>query len=164
MLQILWVHQYRRHQRLVKLLTLASTKNTIDTKVDIGCVRVGRSVVDWLQGPVAQPDVCAHLRHYKPGKREEHNGRIQSRRWLQVVLYHRQFNLHRQKSNPCYMPHLRLLVMAALCSICGHYIFALWFLSIFYLLSSFFYSSPNLSGRRLDVYHTSTHGVDLVRI
>jgi len=28
----------------------------------------------------------------------------------------------------------------------------------------FFYSSPNLSGRRLDVYHTSTHGVALVRI
>jgi len=33
----------------------------------------------------------------------------------------------------------------------------------FYLLSSFF-SSPNLSSRRLDVYHTSTHGVALVRI
>jgi len=30
--------------------------------------------------------------------------------------------------------------------------------------SSFFISSPNLSGRRLDVYHTSTHGVALVRI
>jgi len=43
--------------------------------------------------------------------------------------------------------------MAALCSRCGHYIFALWFLSIF------FFSSPNLSGRTLDVYHTSTHGV-----
>jgi len=28
----------------------------------------------------------------------------------------------------------------------------------------FFFSSPNLSGRRLDVYHTSTHGVALVRI
>jgi len=34
----------------------------------------------------------------------------------------------------------------------------------FFLLSSFFYSSPNLSDRRLDVYHTSTHGVALVRI
>jgi len=51
------------------------------------------------------------------------------------------------------------LFMAALHSRCGHYIFALWFLSIFFL------SSPNLSGRRLDVYyHTSTHGVALVRI
>ena len=55
------------------------------------------------------------------------------------------------------------IFMAALCNRCGHYIFALWFLSssIFYLS---FFSSPNLSGRRLDVYHTSTHGVALVRI
>ena len=29
---------------------------------------------------------------------------------------------------------------------------------------SFFFSSPNVSGHRLDVYHTSTHGVALVRI
>ena len=35
---------------------------------------------------------------------------------------------------------------------------------LFLLLSSFFISSPNLSGQRLDVYHTSTHGVALVRI
>jgi len=28
----------------------------------------------------------------------------------------------------------------------------------------FFFSSPNLSRRRLDVYHTSTHAVALVRI
>ena len=55
------------------------------------------------------------------------------------------------------------LIMAALWYRAGHYIFALWFLSVFYLLSSFF-SSPNLSGCRLDVYHTSTHGVALVRI
>jgi len=35
----------------------------------------------------------------------------------------------------------------------------------FYLLLSFFlFSSPNLSGRRLDVYHTSAPGVALVRI
>ena len=50
------------------------------------------------------------------------------------------------------------VTMATLHSRCGHYIFVLW------LLSSFFYSSPNLSGRRLDVYHTSTHGVALVQI
>jgi len=49
--------------------------------------------------------------------------------------------------------------MAALHSRCGHYIFALWFLS-----SIFIFSSPNLSGHILDVYHTSTHGVALVRI
>jgi len=53
-----------------------------------------------------------------------------------------------------------LLVMAALCNRAGHYIFTLWFLLSIYLL----FSSPNLSRRRLDVYHTSTHGVVLVRI
>ena len=49
-----------------------------------------------------------------------------------------------------------ILVMVALCNTADHYIFALWLLS--------FFSSPNLSGRRLDVYHTTTHGVALVRI
>ena len=47
--------------------------------------------------------------------------------------------------------------MVALWNRADHYIFALWLLYIFF-------SSPNLSGRRLDVYHTSTHGVALVRI
>jgi len=51
--------------------------------------------------------------------------------------------------------------MAALWYRAGRYIFALWFLSIFYLL---LLSSPNLSGRKLDAYHASTHGVALVRI
>jgi len=36
--------------------------------------------------------------------------------------------------------------------------------SFCFFLSFFFFSSPNLSGRRLDVYHTSTQGVALVRI
>jgi len=45
--------------------------------------------------------------------------------------------------------------MVALCNRADHYIFA---------VVSFFFSSPNLSGRRLDIYHTSTHGVALVRI
>jgi len=57
--------------------------------------------------------------------------------------------------------NLCCVIMVALCNRADHYIFVLWFLSssIF-----FFYSSPNLSGCRLDVYHTSTHGVALVRI
>jgi len=56
----------------------------------------------------------------------------------------------------------RLLIMAALCNR-G----AIIFLPCSFLLPSiffFFFSSPNLSGHRLDVYHTSTHGVALVRI
>jgi len=50
------------------------------------------------------------------------------------------------------------LVMVALWNRVDHYIFMRWFLSSFYL-----FSSPNLSGHTLDVYHTSTHGVALVR-
>jgi len=52
------------------------------------------------------------------------------------------------------------LIMAALWNRAGHYIFVLWF-----ILSSSFYlfSSPIFSRRRLDVYHTSTHGVALVQ-
>ena len=49
--------------------------------------------------------------------------------------------------------------MVALWNRADHYIFALWF-----ILSIFFFSSPNLSRRRLDVCHTSTHGVALVQI
>ena len=54
---------------------------------------------------------------------------------------------------------LSCFFMVALCNRADHYIFALWFLSIYLL-----FSSPNLSGRRLDVYHTLTHGVALERI
>jgi len=53
------------------------------------------------------------------------------------------------------------VVMAALCNRCGHYILP----CDFYLLPFFLlFSSHNLSDRRLDVCHTSTHGVALVRI
>jgi len=48
------------------------------------------------------------------------------------------------------------LFMAALCNSAGHI--------YFHPVVSSFFSSPNLSGRRWDVYHTSTHGVALVQI
>jgi len=41
---------------------------------------------------------------------------------------------------------------------------AIIFLPWFLLLSLFYFSSPNLSHLRLDVYHTSTRGVALVQI
>ena len=44
----------------------------------------------------------------------------------------------------------------------GHKTAVLWWFLL--LLSSIFFSLPNLSRRRLDVSHTSTHGVVLVRI
>ena len=53
-----------------------------------------------------------------------------------------------------------MIIMAALCNRAGHYTFA----PVFFLLSSSFFSLPNLSGRRLDVYHTLTHGMAIVRI
>ena len=52
-----------------------------------------------------------------------------------------------------------MIFMVALWNRADHYIFMLWF-----VLSSSFFSSPNLSHRRLNVCHTSTHGVALVRI
>ena len=51
------------------------------------------------------------------------------------------------------------LFMAALCNRAGHIYFHPVVCSFF-----FFLSSPNLSRHRLYVYHTSTHGVALVRI
>jgi len=69
------------------------------------------------------------------------------------------------------------LVMVALCNRADHCIFmlfllmvALWnradhyiFMLRFVLSSSSFFSSPNLSRHRLDVYHTSAHGVVLCK-
>jgi len=43
----------------------------------------------------------------------------------------------------------------------GQTIIFILFLSFFFFFF-FFFSSPNLSSRRLDVYHTSAHGVVLV--
>jgi len=53
----------------------------------------------------------------------------------------------------------KLIIMATLHSRCEHYIFVLFLFSFFLL-----FSSSNLSGRRLDVYHTSTNGVALAQI
>ena len=58
---------------------------------------------------------------------------------------------------------------SAVCDFCVLYMAALWYRSGHYCLvvSIFFFLlffSPILSGRRLHVYHTSTHGVALVRI
>jgi len=54
-------------------------------------------------------------------------------------------------------PNLGFL-MVALCNRADH----IYFHPV--ICSFFFFSSPNLSGQRLDVCHTSTHGVALVQI
>jgi len=92
--------------------------------------------------------------------------RLGSRRWEIVCIVHVVpmvvFEWHGGTVvEMSYTQSLRFgLIMAALRRRCGHYIFVL-FLSIY--LPSFF-SSPILSRRKLDVCHTSTHGVVLVRI
>jgi len=89
-----------------------------------------------------------------PAKRHQHQ---------HVRAKQRQVYLLVSKNAPCQRTALKFEtnpVMAALCNRAGHYIFALWFL----LSSIYLFSSPNLSRRRLDAYHTSTHGVALVRI
>ena len=65
----------------------------------------------------------------------------------------RLFHVFVTKSSQTYRSQLKLF-MTALRNRCEHYIFVLFL--------SFFFSSPNLSGRRLDIYHTSTHDVVLV--
>jgi len=67
----------------------------------------------------------------------------------------------RQRGWSCF-GFLLYLFMAALCSRGPLYLCPV--VSFYLLSSSSFFSSPNLSGHRLDVYHTSTHGVALVRI
>jgi len=47
-------------------------------------------------------------------------------------------------------------------ALCNRQAIRLYFCPVVSFSSSFFlFSSPNLSGRRLDVYHTSTHGEGL---
>ena len=56
-------------------------------------------------------------------------------------------------SNDSLTDLLPSLIMVALWNRADHYIFILWFLSSIFFF--YLFSSPNLSGRRLDVYHTS---------
>jgi len=57
-----------------------------------------------------------------------------------------------------------VLIMVAVWNRAEHYIFALWFLLYSSFFLCYFFPSPNLSGRRLDVCHASTNGMALVRI
>jgi len=52
--------------------------------------------------------------------------------------------------------------MVALCNRADHIYFHP--VSFFFFFLLLFFSSPNLSGPRLDVYHTLAHGMALVRI
>ena len=81
-------------------------------------------------------------------------------RYVQIRLWaahQKQYEIH----GHIFLYRLRKMCMiifitVALCNRADHYIFMLWFVLLL------FFSSPNLSSRRLDVYHTSAHGVLLV--
>jgi len=66
--------------------------------------------------------------------------------------------------NPWSQSVTYLLFMVALWNRADHYLFMLLFVFLLSPSFFFFFSSPNLSRHRLDDYHTSTHGVALVRI
>ena len=67
---------------------------------------------------------------------------------------------------PLHSDSLRVRALPPFCFVClrSDHIYFHPVVSFFYLLLSSFFSSPNLSGRRLDVCHTSAHGVALVQI
>jgi len=74
------------------------------------------------------------------------------------------YALHLQLVGKPVYDFLFVIIMAALCNRGAIIFLPCSFFLLLLLSSSFFFSSPNLSGRRLDVCHTSTHGVALVRI
>ena len=88
--------------------------------------------------------------------------------WIRTFweTYHRLFS--RAGCPTCHPGNnVEAFFMVALCNRADHNIFMLFLLSSsssFFSSSSSLFSSPNLSGRRLDVYHTLAHGVALLRI
>ena len=111
-------------------------------------------------------------------RKQEHRSAVFSPSWTEIKLHLRSFLVHMDWALAT--PHISFCPHGLMFScVCGYFqaqhLSFLWPLygigqaiiflpcGFFYLLSSFF-SLPNLSGRRVDVYHTSTHGVALVRI
>jgi len=103
--------------------------------------------------------------------------------WTRVGRKKHKFSRIRQVAPMCpygrtYWRHLANIIKpsicggdAALCQLSDYFDHLLWPpygigrpLYFCPVVSSIFFSSPNLSRRRLDACHTSTHGVALVRI
>jgi len=78
-----------------------------------------------------------------------------------VLVYRVMIGSPAYKSVFVSLSNSKYFIMVALCNRADHHIFILFLLSSSFF---FFFSSPNLSGRRLDVYHTLAHGVSLVQI
>ena len=93
----------------------------------------------------------AYWQHHSARQPASSQPSVTTRDWLisSRNLYWRWARLRQRRDRDWVHPNSEgsSLFMAALRSRCGHYIFALWFLSSFFYL----FSSPNLSGGRLDV-------------
>jgi len=77
-------------------------------------------------------------------------------RQLKVIIVHERMIFYSSVTKSCL-----IMVALQLWNRADHFhpVVSFYLLSIFYL-----FCSPNLSDRTLDVYHTYTHGVALVRI
>ena len=125
----------RRHRCLISAATVSSSQ------LNFNCLRSFATVLlDVYRGPVQDLSAC----------------RLQACFGTQLSLT--RVTRPNQRSLLLCSMLCSVLFMVALWNRADHYIFALWF-----LLSIFFFSSPNLSSRsrRLDVCHTPTHGVAL---
>jgi len=140
----------QRRDNLIKLFRMAAVKATT-TYAACFCVEILLST-----RRLCLHTSCTRLPHVLPH-----------------VQHHRAWTNHRLKSHqPTY---LHTFIMVALRNRADHYIFILLFVmvalcnraTITFLPCDFcllllllpFFSSPNLSGQRLDVYHTFTHGM-----
>ena len=84
-------------------------------------------------------------------------------KYVSLLYYFMLYCLWQKCTPDKILSHLHVLLWSPY-GIGRPYIFSCCGLFFLLLLSSSFFSSPNLSRRRLDVCHTSTHGVALVRI
>ena len=108
----------------------------------------------------------SHTRRRKPRDAAELPGSYQLHKWTPRRQQKYYFRLVLLKAYACTCLHL-FSGTALYCLLWPPYVIwqAIIFLpcGFFFISSIFFLSSPNLSDCRLDVYHTSTHGVALVR-
>jgi len=109
--------------------------------------------------PVYQQDASKVLRQMSTDFQRSFSSKFVIKLSLRIAHILNVFVLDSAMQRPAFLSHCVRLLLWPPYGIGQTIIF---FPCGFYL--SFFFSLPYLSGRRLDVYHTSTHGVALVRI
>jgi len=138
----------------------------IERKLGMGCILgPGHNCVRW--GPIAPlPNGRQHPHTFRP--MSWLNGWMdQDATWYEVdlgpghiVLYGDPAPLKWASAPPHFSAHVYCVLYCGQSTQYSHLVLP----CDFYLLLLSCFSSPNLSGRRLDVYHTFTHDVALARI